>query len=262
MEVAYYPKEITNKKTTLVMGGFKIIHNGHKKLIDVAKEKKLPISMMIIERDTDIVSLDIRLVKLAKLGVDFVNVVKFDQKLKNTSGKDFLKKMKQITHAENIVVGEDFAFGKNKSFVAKDIEGAQIIKLEKMNSKKISTTLVKELIELGEVDTIIKISPFPLTVKLEVDAEKVIKTGLPAKLHSGIYAVFVIVNSVKYYGYIYLNMKKEAKIFVPDLQIVNNSFTPVVRLIMMTRKIFMTKQDKLETKDEEQVVEYLNKHIQ
>ena len=261
MEVAYYPKKITNKKTTLIMGGFKFIHNGHKRLIEVAKTFKNPISMMLIVRKEDLISLDIRLVQLAKLGVSYVHVIKFDSKFQGTTGKDFLKTIKEISNAKNIVAGEDFTFGKNRTMSVKDIKDITIVKLAKINNKKVSTAFIKELITLGEVDVIKEMSPFPYTIQLNANAKKEITAGLPKDLHAGIYAIFAIVNSVKYYGYIYLNMKGGAKIFVPDLLVKNNSFKPVVRLIKMTRKIYVSKQDELLKDDEEKVILYLNKYI-
>ena len=258
MQVSYFPNKFHDKTTTLILGSFKYIHNGHYELIKKAREFKLPIHMMVIERETDKVDLSVRLQQLANSNIDFVTVVKFDSKFKTINGLDFLKTIKNISGAKEIVVGKDFAFGYKREFTSKNIENAHVLPILKANDKKISTELIQELISLGDVVTIQRICPFALAIKPHVNAQNKITTGMVDGLHAGIYAVFVIQNSVRYYGWLHCDMKKNAELHVPDLQIKNNSYDPEVRIIKLTRKIIMSSNDKIFETDKKEVVTYLN----
>ncbi|MGX2982183.1 bifunctional riboflavin kinase/FAD synthetase [Helicobacter sp. 23-1045] len=68
--------------------------------------------------------------------------IKFD-KIKNLSGKKFIKLLqKKLPHLREIIVGEDFRFGKNRAFCAKDISKISNLKTRIFKEMKIDKTPV------------------------------------------------------------------------------------------------------------------------
>lgn len=210
MKVAYFPKQIAMHKSTLVLGSFEMIHNGHLELINQAQKLGKRIAVMIIANPTSLpgssqeefASLDIRLQHLADLGVDYVSVVKFDEEIRLTEGKKFVKQIVEATKAENIVIGADFACGRGGEYkakeIAKDFKNVTVVEPIKFNDKKISTSVIKELVTLGDVDVIKKLSPFYFEVNANVDSKGFFKFEKEPKLHAGIYATTAIINDIRY----------------------------------------------------------------
>jgi len=79
------------------------------------------------------------------------------------TGEEFLNNIITQVKAKHIIVGDDFAFGKGREIDTKKLsllfKNTTVIKSEKINSKKISTTLLKELVLSGEMSLIYAISP-------------------------------------------------------------------------------------------------------
>ena len=58
---------------------------------------------------------------LGDCGVDYMCVLRFDERLRNLSGKDFATLLAQQLHAHQIVVGHDFRFGRNGEATAESL---------------------------------------------------------------------------------------------------------------------------------------------
>lgn len=209
MKVARYPLKISNKKSILILGSFETIHLGHLALIDTAKDLKETITLLMIEQPSNIpgkktseyCNLETRLIQAANIGVDQVIVVDFTEEIKNKDGLKFFNELVELSNATHVVIGKDFAMGHNRTLTAEKIKEVfpktTIVEPVKFNNTKLSTTTLKELVEVGQVDVVKKLSPFSYTISTRVSNEKTfeIKTTMP---HKGVYAAFTIVNDVKY----------------------------------------------------------------
>lgn len=209
MKVARYPKKISDKKTTLVLGAFESFHYGHISLIDTAKGLKRPVTLMMIEnpnnlpnkKTSEYADFETRLVQAANLGIDQTLAITFTDEIKNKQGEVFLKELIEITNAHHIVVGKDFAMGFGRSMTAEKIKeifpSTTIVEPVKFNSSKLSTSTLKELVETGDMDIIKKLSPFSYTISTRVSDDKKfsISTTIPQR---GIYAAFAVVDQIKY----------------------------------------------------------------
>jgi len=178
MKVIKYGQTLKTKPTSLILGGFETIHNGHVTLIEEAKKLKKPIAIMLLENPEFFSNkkeiyqpLEDRLQDLSNLGVDIAIVVKMTKTVAATEGNKFLNEVKKSVNAINTFSGADFAMGKNKSLKAKDIEGNTIVDLLKVNNAKISTSLLANDLALGKVKEIKKFTPFGYITSVNLNAK-------------------------------------------------------------------------------------------
>ena len=198
MKVTKFPNKISNDKKTMILGSFNSFHNGHKNLLNIAKTFKNRVIVMIIDdlsllskaNKKEFQSLKIRLQQLSNIGVDEVIVVEFNNAIKNTSGSDFALRLKNIYNVQRFIVGKDFSMGKNSTYNSNDLKKdfeTIISETITVNSSKLSTTLLSEFVEFGDVNLVKKNSPFYFTVDIEANSKNIFKIdGLTP--HTGIYA--------------------------------------------------------------------------
>ena len=113
----------------LAIGNFDGIHLGHKKILQLLKEKAtkhaLPSLILTFSPHPEkilaekivkmIQTLDQRMREIEKFGIDNVLVVPFDEKFSSLSGRDFIQKIVVNTlKAKEVIVGENFRFGRNR----------------------------------------------------------------------------------------------------------------------------------------------------
>lgn len=273
MKVAYFPTQVSTVKTTLVLGAFESVHNGHRKLIETAIKLGKRVAVMMIANPSELpgspkeefASLDVRLEHLADLTVDYVSVVKFDENMRLMDGKEFVKQIMVATKAENLIMGSDFACGRGGEYkakdIAKDFANVTIVDVVKQNDKKIATSLLREMVNLGHVDVIREISPFAFEVKVNVDSKGFFKFDKEPKLHAGIYATTAIINDIRYWSYVHVNQAGVMKITVPDLQLKNSPFDAHIAFIKMVRIVVSSDKDKLDQADVTRVATYLKNNI-
>ncbi|MDF1519782.1 MAG: bifunctional riboflavin kinase/FAD synthetase [Brevefilum sp.] len=99
---------------------------------------------------------------LLRLGVDRVLTFKFDRDFANLTSDVFLTGLKENLALETLVVGEDFALGKNRQGtipVLEEIGKKLSFKLEvlpsvRLGSKDISSTKIRKLLDQGQVDEV------------------------------------------------------------------------------------------------------------
>lgn len=274
MKVSYYPKEFNNKhKCALILGSFETIHNGHLELIKKARDINSKVAIMTFEDPSQLpgankvnfTDLETRLQQLANLKVDQVTVVKFNNDIRLQSGKDFINSLINIFNAKQMIVGKDFACGKGREYKAKDIQkdykNVEIIEHQKINSQKISTSLLKEFLHLGEVDLIKNLSPFAYSMNVNVKSDNSLDLSNYPKLHSGIYATTIVVNEVLYWSYLHISQEQKAKVIVPDLQLKNTPYQAQLSIHKLIRIIVSSKEDDIKEEDSQKVAFYLKNNI-
>ena len=131
METIYGLKELTKKINNPVaaIGMFDGVHRGHQKIIETIRHYALekngeslvitfdrhPKNIIESRTPSFITSLEHRLVLLERLGVDHAVVLNFNQKLAQTTAKDFIHEiLVSWLGVKCIVMGFDCHFGKNR----------------------------------------------------------------------------------------------------------------------------------------------------
>lgn len=269
MKVTHFPNKITDKKTSLVLGSFESFHNGHMDLLIKANELNKNVCVMLIENVSNIpgaskeeyAPLDVRLQNLANLKVEFAIVVKFTPELRLMDGKEFIAKMIESCNAEYLVMGKDFKVGKGGEYKAIDIQKdypkSVILEHKKVNDTKISTSILKEMVVLGDVDVIRKISPFPFQMQVHVSASGEFKLTNEVKPHSGVYAVMVDIRDIRYWGVAHISQGDVHKLIIPDFQVKNTPVDAVIHYFKLIKYIINSKSDIVEEKDKTLAAQYL-----
>ena len=206
------------------IGNFDGVHLGHQKLIAECKRhglksavltfyphpsvflKQIPNYKLVtpLQKKTDI---------LARMGIDYLIVVEFDNELASMSKEDFIAAMHRM-NIKSVVCGYDWTFGKRAegtvADVAKEFEFYEIKKLV-LDNVRVSTTYIRELLAIGNISRANKLLGRHFSIKgnvvygtqhgrllgfptANVDYKNYF---LPA---SGVYFVNVEVDSVLYLG--------------------------------------------------------------
>lgn len=161
------------EESIIALGNFDGVHRGHIKLIKKAVEnaKKLnkKSSLLIFEEHTDniikmgkkniITTNDTKFKILEELGVDLVYLIKFTKEFMSYSPMEFLKDfLIENLKIIGVVVGYDYTFGYKKSGDTKFLldnkdlfESIDVIEQISFNGEKISSTLIRNLIEDGNI---------------------------------------------------------------------------------------------------------------
>ena len=273
MQVVNYPNKITSGKRTLVLGTFASIHNGHLKLIEKAQSFRNKVIVMIIanpnelpaSHKTNFESLKIRLQQLSNLEVDECIVVNFDLKIRNTTGEDFVKSLVDLYNVKKIVVGDDFAMGKNASLKAKDIKekyDTEIVEVLKIGDSKLSTKLLVEMVELGDVDLVRKNSPYHYTINSRISNKNLFKISDEITIpHPGIYSAWAIINSVRYSALIRVSKYGENEVMIKDLNLSNTGYDAELHFVKQIRSVIRKDYDLFKDSDWTESTKYLKNHL-
>jgi riboflavin kinase/FMN adenylyltransferase len=165
----------------LCIGKFDGIHLGHAALIRKCMEISLngnsavltfnPLPFVFFGKEEKLIyTAEEKKYIIQSFNIDYLLILKFNEELVNLNGEAFLEKISKIT--KNIIVGEDFLFGKNQSSgvqVLLDMQKAFQYKaclLEKItNSKtKVSSSQLKQFIANGDFESYAKISTVPFHI--------------------------------------------------------------------------------------------------
>lgn len=165
------------EKTCITIGNFDGVHLGHQAIISQMVEQanangKPLIVITFCPNPSDFFNPNIQSfylstpeekeARLLKLGVDRVLTLKFDQDFANLNPEEFLLGLKEKLALETLVVGEDFALGKNRQGtipVLREIGEKLSFELKvlpsvRLGSKDISSTKVRKLLDQGKVDEV------------------------------------------------------------------------------------------------------------
>jgi|688.fasta_scaffold290719_1 riboflavin kinase/FMN adenylyltransferase len=167
-------------KTVLTVGNFDGIHLGHKfliqKTVQIAKKENLLSAVVtfkshskeILEptKNLKILSnLDQKIELISQLKPDYLIILEFNQEVANLPARDFVENILiKKYHLNHLIVGEDFALGKNREGnlgflqnLSKDLDfKLTIIKKFKVDEKTLSSNLIRKLIVENKTEDVEK----------------------------------------------------------------------------------------------------------
>ncbi len=223
------------KPTVIALGYFDSVHLGHQKVILKAKEiantRNLSLVVFtfsgnlkgVIDGDDKCVFLSHERQKfLTSLGADEIYFAEPTKEFLSTDRKDFLDDLNKKYNISHYVSGEDYSFGafgkgdaKYLTEYAKNNKQEHIIvETLLVKKQKISTTLVKSLLENGNIkgaNTLLGRN-YSITGKVIKDRQVGTKLGFPTAniildkdkfcLRDGVYAGKVVLENKEYYAII------------------------------------------------------------
>ncbi|MBW6466366.1 MAG: bifunctional riboflavin kinase/FAD synthetase [Brevefilum sp.] len=126
---------------------------------------------------------------LVSLGVERVITLRFDREFANLTAEAFLAELKQKLGLGVLVVGEDFALGKGRQGtipVLKDIGrqhsfSVEVISRIETAGKEVSSTLVRQALDVGQADQVAELlgRPYQVAGVVTHGSDRGSKIGLP-----------------------------------------------------------------------------------
>lgn len=157
-------------ESTVSVGVFDGVHLGHQAVIrkacEDAKNHRRPCIVLTFDRHPlsvlrpkhcppTILPPDLKICKIEKLGVDILVIVRFDKDFASQSPEQFFENiLKSRLRAAAVVVGHDFAFGKDRAGDVnwlKEKINTIAIHPETHEGQRVSSTNIRKMIEEGNV---------------------------------------------------------------------------------------------------------------
>jgi riboflavin kinase / FMN adenylyltransferase len=163
-------------ETVVTIGMFDGVHRGHQKIIHIAHERARELGLRCVVFTFDRHPLEIlkpgkhpkllsssaqKLRLMEELDVDIVLMAHFDDEFASISAEDFVEGLLAgELHSREVVLGENFHFGKGGEGDIAFLDGlgkrlgisAISVPLLRDNGEVISSTLIRKMIERGEVE--------------------------------------------------------------------------------------------------------------
>lgn len=229
------------KNIVLAVGTFDGLHVGHMKVIktavEIARQRGCKAVVLTFAnhplqylnpslQPKQLLDRESKHALLAAAGVDVLAEISFDKSFADLSADDFLNLMKD----KQIVVGEDFRFGKDKQGSAKDFKDAVICPLVKAEGEIVSSSRIRHAISEGNLSLAEKLlgRPYTLAGIVQHGDERGRQLGFPtANLDIqqyelpplGVYAGKVRTENKEYAGMVNLGNNPTFKMFQPRLEV-------------------------------------------
>lgn len=170
-------------KTAVTIGNFDGVHLGHqamiKQLQQIAKQKKLKTLVMVFEPQPleffkgyeappRISSLREKVEYLQELGIDYIAVAQFNEQFRSQTAENFAKILKQQLNAQDLVLGDDFHFGKdrqgNSEFLKEFGFNVTSIKTVTIDQERVSSTRIRKTLQQGNLQLAQKLLGRPYSI--------------------------------------------------------------------------------------------------
>lgn len=269
MEVYNFNYNVKNQKnifegnSNLLIGEFSVFHIGHKELFDKAKSlsnNKLGITLLEIDNKAKLLPTENELQNLAKIGFDFVILIKFDFDFKTLKANDFIDHIVKKYKVENIIVGEDFRFGIDRMWGVNELnsyfKNTFVCQIKKVNNIKISSSGIIEMVKTGEVKLINDLLVCPYNPLISYESQIFIWNEKLVKLHSGIYFIKIGIGEFLYHGVLHISMSKQDKIKLLNYEeeIIDGIYS--IQVFAESRIIINSRMDNIKDEDEKNCLEF------
>lgn len=175
-------------KVLVTIGVFDGVHKAHRKIIKTlvkkAKSSSLPSAVITFDphpmnvlnlpgkRVPLLISLKHRLCIFKEMGIDYAIVLPFNKKLSRMSAHDFIQKILGRINIDEIIVGENFFFGRKKSGSSKVLKRfsrvfgykVNFVSAVKSSGRIVSSTWIRSLILEGNLRKASRLLSGPVTV--------------------------------------------------------------------------------------------------
>ena len=189
----------------VTIGNFDGVHLGHQALLTEVKKRahnlKLESAVITFEPNpkdyfsqnkpqTRISSLREKIELFNEIKIDRVHIIKFNQEFSNVTANEFISLLIKKLKVKEIVIGEDFCFGRGREGSIKQLS-ASSMKLNIKNKilidgKRISSTLIRNLLANDKLDEANKYigRPYSISGKVVHGEKRGRKIGFPtANIH-------------------------------------------------------------------------------
>ncbi len=168
------------------IGNFDGFHIGHQKIIEEMKEscgekyplfvitfRHAPLTILKPEKFKGyIFPLNYKEKIFEKIGIDFLASLDF-REVKDWDKEKFVMFLKSRFREIYLFIGEDFRFGKNNEgevkFLTKEIQNVKVIKKVKYENFEVSSSLIRNLLQKGEIEKANKMLSRPFFICSEVE---------------------------------------------------------------------------------------------
>lgn len=157
------------KGSVVTIGKFDGVHKGHQKLIkytvNMAKKYNLlSVVMMIRKKNVSIYNMEENISFIKALGVNYIIVIDFLPEFYTMEAKEFFNRLIEYYKMKRIVIGEDFAFGKDrvgdidflKRYALEKGVNVNIVNFLNYCGDKVSSSKIRDCLSNGEVDNVSK----------------------------------------------------------------------------------------------------------
>lgn len=157
------------KGSVVTIGKFDGVHKGHQKLIkytvNMAKKYNLlSVVMMIRKKNVSIYNMEENISFIKALGVNYIIVIDFLPEFYTMEAKEFFNRLIEYYKMKRIVIGEDFAFGKDrvgdidflKRYALEKGVNVNIVNFLNHCGDKVSSSKIRDFLSNGEVDNVSK----------------------------------------------------------------------------------------------------------
>lgn len=152
------------EKVSIALGFFDGVHLGHKKIIKSTFKSGFKSMVFTFDKKNNtnyIMDFETKISKISSFKPDYILAPNFYD-FNNYSGEEFIKILYNNFNVRRIVCGDDFCFGKNRSFSIEDLrEICKALSIELcvieplyVNNLPVSSTLIKQKLALGEIEKV------------------------------------------------------------------------------------------------------------
>ena len=256
MQVIEFGQQL-NCPIVLCLGYFGTMHSGHVKLLEVAKlrarEHQAKVALFtfsnnhlrVLGKDSTVVyTFPERLELYKNLGVDVVLSTEFNNQFRACTGNQFVAQLVKY-NLKGVVCGFDYSCGSDRmdsntlTACLADVCHVDIVQAICWNGSKVSTTLVREMLEKSDIATVNKLLSEPYfvmgkvvhgrrvgsamgfpTANLQVSSEKLLPIGVyggTTEIDGKSYRAIVNIGQKPTFGLDYVNIEAHVLNFNGDL---------------------------------------------